>query len=133
MFWETAAWAMAQPAGQEGPPQLNFFYILIPLMIIFWIFLILPQKRQQQKHQQQISSLKKGDRVITSGGIYGTVVKAEEQSLILSIAEVGANPSSKKKGGGSESSVNIRVAKSAIGTILEKAEAESSEDSKDEE
>ena len=42
MFWEQAAWAMAPPptGGGEGPPQLNFFYILIPLLLIFWIFLI---------------------------------------------------------------------------------------------
>jgi len=131
MFWEKAAWAMApQPTGgEEGPPQLNFFYVLIPLLLIFWVFLILPQKKQQKQHRERIASLKKGDQVVTQGGIYGTVVKSEENAVVLSIADVGAASPGKKKGAGGDSSVNIRVAKSAITTILERSVSDSEPES----
>jgi preprotein translocase subunit YajC len=99
MFWEQAAWAMAPQPGQggEAPPQLGLFWVLMPLLVIFWIFLVVPQRKQQKQHQQKIEALKKGDRVVTNGGIYGTVVKTEEHSVVLAVGEMGGLPPLKKK------------------------------------
>jgi preprotein translocase subunit YajC len=58
----------------------------------------MPAKKQQKKKDAMIAALKKGDRVVTNGGIYGSVAAVEDQSLLLKVAE----------------NVKIRVAKSAI-------------------
>jgi len=86
-----------QGAGQN--PSL--FTTLIPFALIFAVFyflVILPARKQQKKKEAMIASLKKGDRVITSGGIHATVSGVEDQALMLKVAE----------------NVKIRVAKSAI-------------------
>jgi preprotein translocase subunit YajC len=126
MFFEQQAWAGSQPPpGPDGerPDQLPIIWLIIPIFVIFWLLIINPQKKQQQKHQQRIGSLKKGDRIMTTGGIYGTVVKVEETALVLSVGEVGGTPAQKKKTGG-DTSVNIRIAKSAVGNIVEEKTAE---------
>lgn len=130
MFWEQAAWAMAPQPGQgaDAPPQLGLIWVLVPLMVIFWLFLVAPQRKQQKQHQQRIESLKKGDRVVTNGGIYGTVVKTEEHSIVLAVGEMGGMPPLKKKAGG-ETSVNVRFSKAAITTILSEASSEGEQDS----
>ncbi len=130
MFWEQAAWAMAPQPGQggEAPPQLGLFWVLMPLLVIFWLFMVVPQRKQQKQHQQKIEALKKGDRVVTNGGIYGTVVKTEEHSVVLAVGEMGGLPPLKKKTGG-ETSVNMRFAKSAISTILSDTAPEGEQES----
>jgi preprotein translocase subunit YajC len=85
----------------EGATGSSPFAMLIPFVLIFAVFyfiVILPAKRQQRKKEAMIATLKKGDRVITSGGIYGTVAGVEDASLLLKVAE----------------NVKIRVAKSAV-------------------
>jgi preprotein translocase subunit YajC len=72
-------------------------YILI--LGIFYFIILLPMKKKQQKVQQFIESLKAGDRVITTGGIYGQITKLGDQTVQLQIAE----------------KIRIEVAKAAIG------------------
>ncbi|MEM1055124.1 MAG: preprotein translocase subunit YajC [Bacteroidota bacterium] len=64
--------------------------LLFPLLIlvVFYFFLIRPQQTREKKRRTMISELKKGDRIITAGGVHGTVVKVEESSLL---AEVDQN------------------------------------------
>jgi preprotein translocase subunit YajC len=83
------AWAMAPPQGAEGaqasPLQpLIFFGIMIALM---YFILIRPQQKQQKRTQEMQASIKKGDKVITSGGIYGLVEKTSEKTVTLKVAE----------------------------------------------
>jgi len=83
------AWAMAPAQGAEGaqasPLQpLIFFGIMIALM---YFILIRPQQKQQKQVQQMQASLKKGDKVITTGGIYGLVEQVSDKSVTLKIAE----------------------------------------------
>ena len=81
--------AMAQTA-QELPTFQNFIGSLVPLVIfvvIFYFLLIRPQQKQQQQHKKEVEALKPNDKVITSGGIYATVVKVKEETLILEIAQ----------------------------------------------
>jgi preprotein translocase subunit YajC len=56
-------------------------------MAIFFFLVILPMRRRQAKVQKFLAALKVGDKVITSGGIYGTVTKVDEQTLQLQIAD----------------------------------------------
>ncbi|MGQ9495125.1 MAG: preprotein translocase subunit YajC [Thermoanaerobaculaceae bacterium] len=63
---------------------------MAPLLIIFVIFylvMILPMRRRQKKHQAMLAALTKGDRVITTGGIYGTIVNVEGDVITLKVAE----------------------------------------------
>ncbi len=75
-----------------APPQggANPLVQLIPfalVLAIFYFVILLPMKRKQQKVQEFLSALKVGDRVITSGGIYGSITRLNEQSIQMQIAE----------------------------------------------
>ena len=83
---------------EGGSPWLQ----LVPFVIvlgIFYFIILLPMRRKQQKVQQFLGALKEGDRVITTGGIYGQVTRLRDQSVQLQIAD----------------KVRIEVAKAAIG------------------
>jgi preprotein translocase subunit YajC len=85
----------------EGAAGGSPFAMLVPFVLIFAVFyfiVILPAKKQQRKKDAMISALKKGDRIITSGGIYGTVSAVEDSSLLVKVAE----------------NVKVRVSKSAV-------------------
>lgn len=63
--------------------------LALPLVLMFGIFyflLILPQQRKQKKWQQMLSTLKAGDRVVTSGGIRGAIISIKEDALVLRVA-----------------------------------------------
>ena len=74
----------------EGAAGGSPFAMLVPFVLIFAVFyfiVILPAKKQQRKKEAMIGALKKGDRIITSGGIYGTVSAVEDSSVLVKIAE----------------------------------------------
>jgi len=65
-----------QPGGFFGP---MFPFFLIGLMLLFWVVVVLPMSRRQKKEQEQmLASLKRGAKVLTSGGIVGTIVSAKD-------------------------------------------------------
>jgi len=96
--------ATSGAAGILGNPLT----MMVIVMGIFYVMLILPQQRQRKKVQAMLQALKSGDKVITSGGIYGTVNGIDGDTIILKIAD----------------QVKIRIARSAI------AQVEASEDAK---
>ena len=75
---------MAQAGGPSG---LMAFLPLVVIMGIFYVLLILPAQRRQKKTQEMINALKNGDKVIAAGGIYGTIVGIEGDSVQLRIAD----------------------------------------------
>jgi preprotein translocase subunit YajC len=77
--------AMATPA-QGAPSAWVQLLPFVLVLAIFYFIILLPMKRRQQKVQAFLSALKVGDRVITSGGIFGTITRVGEQSLQLQIA-----------------------------------------------
>jgi preprotein translocase subunit YajC len=80
------AYAQAGPAGQG-----DFFVSLLPLVLIFVVFyflLIRPQQRKMKAHRDLIASIKRGDKILTNGGIIGTVVKVEgDDTFLVEIAK----------------------------------------------
>ncbi len=74
------------------------FLPLLLILVIFYFLLIMPAQRRQKKSAAMLRSLKTGDKVITNGGIYGTIVGLEEDSVQLRIAD----------------QVKVKVARSAI-------------------
>jgi len=109
------AYAMGAPGGgatgAEGAPSM--FQSIFPLIIIFGIFyflLIRPQQKKAKEHKAVLDNLKKGDSVITSGGIYGTIFSLTPAQVVLIVSE----------------NVKIKVARSYIAGLA------SSEDSSEE-
>jgi len=76
---------MAQIGGSGG--GLMAFLPLVIIMGIFYVLLILPAQRRQKKTQEMINALKNGDKVITNGGILGTIVGIEGDTIQLRIAD----------------------------------------------
>lgn len=60
---------------------------IILIMVIFYVLLIMPAQRRQKKTTQMLAALKNGDKVITSGGVYGTIVGLEDETIQLRIAD----------------------------------------------
>jgi preprotein translocase subunit YajC len=81
------AYAMAQaPSGGSGAvmTQLLFF---AAIFAIFYFLLIRPQQKQKKDREAMLASVKKGDRVVTTSGLYGTVVALGEQTVTLKVAD----------------------------------------------
>jgi preprotein translocase subunit YajC len=72
---------------QAQPGGIALFLPLILIMVIFYFLMILPAQRRQKKVTEMLSALKNGDKVITNGGIYGTIVGLEGDTVQLRIAE----------------------------------------------
>jgi len=77
--------ALGAPPPGGASPWVQFIPFLL-VLAIFYFVILLPMKRRQQKVQTFLAALKVGDRVITSGGIYGSITRLGEQSLQLQIA-----------------------------------------------
>ena len=80
---------LAQAQG-ASPPQQNLMSTLSMMAIIFLIFyllLIRPQRKQMKEHQDMLKALRKGDEIVTSGGIYGRIVEVGERILTVEIAD----------------------------------------------
>jgi preprotein translocase subunit YajC len=92
-------------AQAGGAPAAFDFVSLLPLILIFVVFyflLIRPQQRKMRQHREMIAALKRGDKVLTSGGIIGTIVKVEDNEVLVEIAK----------------DIRVRVARPTISDIL---------------
>ena len=73
-------------AGQPQQPSPWGFYIMIGLMIlVLWLFMWRPESKRRKEMQKFREGLKKGDKVITAGGIYGTVKEIKERTLLIEV------------------------------------------------
>ena len=87
----------ATPSGEEGDitPMIIFLILIFGLM---YFVLIRPQRKRQKEHEQLLSELKRGDKVITAGGIYGEIESVSEDSVVMRI----------------ESGTTMRVARNSV-------------------
>ncbi len=74
-----------QAAGQGSPWTMPLMMVLI--FAVFWFFMIRPQQKKQKKLEEARNNMGKGDRVITSGGIYGVIKGVKDDSFVVEIAE----------------------------------------------
>ena len=86
-----AAYAQAAAGGAAGPSQagqmLHMFGILAVTIGIFYFMIIRPQQKKQKETEAMLRSIAKGDRVLTTGGVFGTVVgKKGEEVIVLKVA-----------------------------------------------
>jgi len=75
--------------GAQGSPggSLMTFLPFIAIIAIFYFLIIRPQNKKQKETQKMLSALKKGDRIVTIGGIHGTIQSVKEQSVIVKVDE----------------------------------------------
>ena len=92
--------AAAANAGQ--PPAWMTFMPLVAMGFIFWFLILRPQMRQQKEHKAKIAAMKKGDMVVTAGGLIGKVIKLDDHYVEL---ELGPN-------------VRVKAVRATIGDIV---------------
>ncbi len=102
--------AFAQASGEARPANPTIALLLqllnfVPIFVILYLLLIRPQQQRQKKTEQMIKALKKGDRVVTTGGIIGTVVGVDDTKAVIRIAE----------------DVKVEFSKSAVVQVLEES------------
>ena len=97
--------AMGPTGGEGGGSPAGLLIPLLGMLAIFYFLLIRPQQKKQKQLQAMISSVKKGDRVLTTGGIYGTVSGVKDTILVLKIAE----------------DVKVEIVKHAVASVVEKS------------
>lgn len=85
-----------------GLENLSMFLPIILLLVLFYFLLIRPQQKQQKVRQEMLNNLKKGDRVITIGGIHGVIKEMQEDTLSIRIAD----------------NISIKVNRSGIDSVL---------------
>ncbi|MDR2351544.1 MAG: preprotein translocase subunit YajC [Endomicrobium sp.] len=103
VFLVVSSNASAQAAG-GGTGALGNLLPLMLIFVFFYLFLIRPQQKKAKDHRKSLNVLKKGDKVITSGGIYATVNAVRDNVLDIKIAD----------------DVNVQIAKQSIATVITK-------------
>jgi len=103
---------LAQAGGggaAPSDPRIGMLLTLlqfVPIFLILYFLLIRPQQQQKKKQDLMIKALKKGDRVLTTGGMYGTVLGVDEAKVVLRIAE------------GQKEDIKAEFAKTAVVAVL---------------
>ena len=72
--------------AQQGN-QWSFWIMMILIFVVFYFFMIRPQTKKQKELQKQRESMKKGDKVVTAGGIYGEIKEVQDKAFIITIAK----------------------------------------------
>lgn len=75
---------LLQAAGQQGGGY-SMLIMLALIFVVMWLFMIRPQQKRQKEQQAFRDSLKRGDKVVTAGGIYGTVSEVKETTVLLEV------------------------------------------------
>ena len=80
--------AHAQAAGAPGGADLiSLFLPMLLILGVFWFFIIRPQQKKIKEHQEMLKNIRRGDTIVTSGGLVGRVVKVNGDDLTVELAE----------------------------------------------
>jgi preprotein translocase subunit YajC len=72
-----------QAAGSSAPGGPNMLLFLLPMILIFYFFMIRPQAKKAKQQKQYINDMKKGDKIVTIAGIHGTINKVNEDGTMM--------------------------------------------------
>ena len=78
---------LKEETAAEGQSQWSFWIMMILIFVVFYFFMIRPQTKRQKELQKQRESMKKGDKVVTAGGIYGEIKEVQDAAFIITIAK----------------------------------------------
>lgn len=84
IFLQAATAADAAPQQGGG---WSFWVMMIAIFVVFYFFMIRPQQKKQKELQKQREALKKGDKVITAGGIYGIIKEVQETTFLIEVSK----------------------------------------------
>jgi preprotein translocase subunit YajC len=102
----------AAPGAAAVPPGWVSWLPIVGMIAIFWFLLIRPQMRQQKAHREKIGGLKKGDQVVTAGGLVGKVLKVDEHYVDLELGQ----------------GVKVKAVKHTIGDVIQPGGASAAND-----
>ena len=89
---------------QAAPNPIVSLMPIVLIFIVFYFLLIRPQQKKQKEHSRMLSELRKGDRIVTNGGIYGIITNVKEKTVMMKIDE----------------NVKIELQKASVGYIEKK-------------
>lgn len=98
---------LAAGSAASQPPGWTAWVLPVGMLLIFFFLIIRPQMRQQKAHAERVAGLKRGDEVVTAGGLVGRIVKVDERFVELEIAK----------------GVRVRAVRSTIGEVLQPGNA----------
>ena len=108
--------AYAQAAGGRGGFDIGFLLPMVLIFGVFYMLLIRPQQKKAKQHRELLESLRRGDRIITNGGIIGLITKVvDANELIVEIAE----------------GIRVRVARAMVSSVIAKTEPGRGDDDDD--
>lgn len=96
------ALSAAAGAAAESPPAWMQFLPLVAMGFIFWFLILRPQMRRQKEHQVKVAGIKKGDQVITAGGLVARVLRVDDTYVDLELAQ----------------GVKVKAVKATIGDVV---------------
>jgi preprotein translocase subunit YajC len=100
---------MAPPPGGNAGGGLMSTLLMFALIIGIFYFLILrPQQKKQKDRQKMLDAVKKGDKIVTAGGLHGTIAGLDDKTLLIQVAD----------------NVKLKFERSAVATILKEGESE---------
>ena len=73
--------------AQQGTGSWSFLIMIVLMFLMMWLFMIRPQRKQQKELEKFRNELKKGDKVVTVGGIYGTVKEIRDKTVDIEISK----------------------------------------------
>jgi preprotein translocase subunit YajC len=92
----------AATQGQGGGNPMSLIFMIIAIFAVMYFLMIRPQQRQKRQHQDMLGQLSKGDKIVTTGGLHGTVAGVKDTTVILKVAD----------------NVKVEVNRSSIGQIV---------------
>ena len=102
--------AMAPPPGGSGEGSMVSTLLMFGLIISIFYFMILrPQQKKQKEREKLLSAIKKGDKVITAGGLHATIAGIDDKTVLLQVAD----------------GVKLKFERSSVSTVVKEAEADS--------
>ena len=99
---------LAQSNGQPASGILGFLPIIL-IGVVFYLFILRPQFKQRKQHENTLSNLKKGDKIITRGGLYGKIINFQGKNDNIVIIDIGSN-------------IQVNISRSFVNTLSNKNE-----------
>ena len=110
-------WLLAQEGGEDAVPSFlaNPLFLMVIIFARMWFMFIRPQRKQEQRRRGMIASIRKNDRILMNGGLYGVVmnVKDQDDEITIRIDE--------------KSDVKVRVSRSMISSVVSKKDGENAD------
>jgi len=97
---------LMQPQGEGGGGLTSTLVMFGLIFVIFYFMIIRPQQKRQKDRQKMLDAMKKGDKIVTSGGIHGTVIGVEDKIVLVQIAD----------------NVKVKVDRGSVGNVVREAE-----------